>query len=393
TDKRGNADVWRFVRGPLRPVGKAVIPPGSILAHWRGAAADPKQQAELEKLAKEVRTLLVGERPVQEKHPDRLLYDTLLSLDGPLLREMDRARLRKLPASGSSRYGLERGRFGRHPQGATTDDANLVVPATSVTEVRLPAALFKDRAFVVEGKLEASGSDRVVQFQVLTAPPKATLPPDAASPLVAASGSATAKRMIAGLAEFRRLFPSFICYSRVIPNDETVCLKLYHREDEPLIRLFLDEGQTKRLDRLWKELRFISRYPVTEHKQLPLFIGFVTQDQPKELLAYFESQREPFRKRAEQFEKEVAGAAPRQLEALLNFAARAYRRPLEDKEKAEIRHLYDTLRQKKLSHEEAFRTVLTRLLISPSFLFRIEQVAAGAEARPVSSWELATRLS
>ena len=59
---------------------------------------------------------------------------------------------------------------------------------------------------------------------------------------------------------------------------------------------------------------------MTEHKQLPLFIGFVTQDQPKELLAYFESQREPFRKRAEAFEQDVEAAVPKQWQALLDFA-------------------------------------------------------------------------
>src|SRR5205807_1306227 len=42
---------------------------------------------------------------------------------------------------------------------------------------------------------------------------------------------------------------------------------------------------------------------------------------------------------------------------------------------------------------EAFRTVLTRVLISPSFLFRLEQAPPGKEAKPVSDWELATRLS
>src|SRR5207302_1757595 len=176
---------------------------------------------------------------------------------------------------------------------------------------------------------------------------------------------------------FRRWFPQFISYARVIPDDEVVCLKLFHREDEPLIRLFLDDGSRNRLNRLWAELRFISQYPVTEHKQLPLFIGFVTQDQPKELLAYFESQREPFRKRAEDFEKDAEAAIPEQLEALTQLAARAYRRPLQDREKTEIQQLYAALRKKDMAHEEAFRMVLTRVLVSPSFLFRIEQAAAG----------------
>jgi hypothetical protein len=203
----------------------------------------------------------------------------------------------------------------------------------------------------------------------------------------------TDKQMLQGFADFRRCFPTFICYPRIIPDDEVVCLKLYHREDETLVRLFLDDEQERRLDRLWAQHRFITQFPVTEHKNLPLFIGFVTQDQPKQLVTYFEGLREPFRKRAEEFEKEWESAAPRQLDALADFAARAYRRPLKDSEKAELVQLYATLRKKDMPHEEAFRTVLTRVLISPSFLFRIEQAPPGKEAKPVSDWELATRLS
>jgi hypothetical protein len=172
-----------------------------------------------------------------------------------------------------------------------------------------------------------------------------------------------------------------------------VSLKIFHREDDHLIRLFLDDEQTKRLNRLWRDLRFISRYPVTENNQLPQFIGFVTQDQPKTLLAFFEAKRELFRQRAEAFLQDEKNAEPKQLEAILAFAAKAYRRPLRAEEKTELLSLQDSLRKKGMSHEEAFRTVLTRILISPSFLFRIEQAAPGKEAQPVSSWELATRLS
>src|SRR5262249_6017341 len=126
---------------------------------------------------------------------------------------------------------------------------------------------------------------------------------------------------------------------------------------------------------------------------LPLFIGFVTQDQPKALVVYFEGLREPFRKRAEQFEKEVEGAAPKQLDALAAFASRAYRRPLNDEEKSEFLRLYSALRKKEIPHEEAFRILQARVFVSPSFLFRLEQAPPGKEARPVSDWELASRLS
>src|SRR5262249_44022910 len=156
---------------------------------------------------------------------------------------------------------------------------------------------------------------------------------------------------------------------------------------------FLDEGRRGGLDGLWEEHRFITQQPLAEHGYLPQFIGFVTQDQPKELLAYFESQREPFRKRAEAFEKDVEAAVPKQLDALLDFAARAYRRPLAEDEKAGLRALDQSLRKKGVAHEEAFRGTLARVLVSPAFLFRIEQPPAGKEPGPVNDWELATRLS
>jgi hypothetical protein len=200
-------------------------------------------------------------------------------------------------------------------------------------------------------------------------------------------------QLLQGSADFRRSFPWYICFANVVPTDEVVCLKMYHREDEPLIRLFLDDEQKRRLDRLWDEHRFISQQSVAENNYLPQFIGFVTQDQPKELVTFFEGQRPAFQQRAEAFEKDAAAAIPKQLDALIDFATRAYRRPLQEKEKAELLDLYQGLRKKDAAHEEAFRGVLTRVLVSPSFLFRIEQAPAGKAAGPINDWELATRLS
>lgn len=203
----------------------------------------------------------------------------------------------------------------------------------------------------------------------------------------------TEARLLAGYADFRRCFPLFVCFPAVIPNDEVVSLKMFHREDEPLRELFLDAEQTRRLDRLWTEHRFLSRQPVAENNYLPLFIGFVSQDQPKELLAYFESQRPVFHARAEAFEKEEAAATPRQLEALLDFAARAYRRPLLPTEKTDLLGLYWEIRAKGMAHEEAFHNVLARILVSPAFLFRVEKAPQGQTPGQVNDWELATRLS
>ena len=393
-DRYGNREVWSFVKGPSGPLGKAtdlVIPSGSILDHWREAAADPTRQSDAVKLAQRAQALLTGAAPPSQKGPNRALYGNLVAVESKLFEGLDLSRLGK-PRSGAARFGLATERFGKHPAGKPVEEASLVVAADTVTEVRLPAALFRDRAFVVEGKLDEAVGDRVVQFQVLTAPPGPGTRWDGKSPVVASATGATFKRLLRGCADFRRCFPAFISFNRIVPNDEVVCLKMYHREDEPLARLFLDDDQKRQLDRLWAEHRFISQQPVAENKYLPLFIGFVTQDQPKELLAYFEGQRETFRKRAEEFARDVEAAIPKQMEALLDFASRAYRRPLTRAEQDNLRALYQALRKKGVPHQEAFEGTLVRVLVSPAFLFRIERPPAGKEPGPVNDWELATRL-
>jgi hypothetical protein len=198
--------------------------------------------------------------------------------------------------------------------------------------------------------------------------------------------------MVKQFAEFRAVFPLQLYYGKVVPDDEIFCLKLYHREDESLKRLILDKDACKRIDRLWDELRFISQAPVIEYKQLPAFIGFSTV-QTKEFVAYFEGQRATFRRRAEQFEAEVEAAAQKQMAKLIEFAALAYRRPLDERERIDLTGLYDALRKKGSPPEDAFRTVLTRILVSPNFLYRTEHAPPGTGAQPVSAWELASRLS
>jgi hypothetical protein len=46
-----------------------------------------------------------------------------------------------------------------------------------------------------------------------------------------------------------------------------------------------------------------------------------------------------------------------------------------------------------MPHDEAFRNVLARVLVSPSFLLHLEDPPPGTKPRPVSNWELASRLS
>ena len=201
------------------------------------------------------------------------------------------------------------------------------------------------------------------------------------------------RRLEAGFDAFRRCFPAYRYHAKIVPDDEIICLRLFFREDDVLDRLFLDDGRRRQLDRLWTELRYVSQQPLVEERNYPQFLGFVSQDGPEPLRKFKTTTEQGVHQRAAEFTKDLEAAAPKQLDALLDFASRAYRRPLEEKEKTDLRNLYDALRKKEMTHEEAFRLVLTRVLVSPAFLYRIEQPAAGQGSQPVSPWELATRLS
>ncbi len=395
-DQFGNKGIWSFVKGPSRPIGKGaggtVIPAASVLTRWRDAAIDPARQGDAGKLAEEVQALLSSSRPGKDKDPNRVLYESLVSPESPLLNSLDLGTLPKRKGA-AAHYAIEAARFGVDGAGKAIDANGFTAAANSVTEIRLPAALMRDRELVVDAKFAAPSPDRAAQFAVLAAAREGNLHELDAGAVVATVGGDARKKLLAGINQFRDCFPLFTCFPNIIPVDEVVCLKMYHREDEPLIRLFLNEQQHQIIERLWSEHQFITQQPVAENKYLPLFIGFVTQDQPKELVTFYEGFREPFRKRAEKFESEVESAVPLQLNQLAEFASRAYRRPLRDKEKVELTTLYQALRAKGMSGSDAFRGVLARIFVAPSFLFKIEQAPPGKNAGPVNDWELASRLS
>src|SRR5206468_947563 len=98
--------------------------------------------------------------------------------------------------------------------------ASIVAETNSVLKVRLPAALFRERAFVVEGKLDGAPGERVVMMRVTTDPPSLPVPAAGPVPVLASATSAAYKRLLKGHAEFRRVFPLFVCFPNVVPTDE-----------------------------------------------------------------------------------------------------------------------------------------------------------------------------
>jgi hypothetical protein len=181
-----------------------------------------------------------------------------------------------------------------------------------------------------------------------------------------------------------------VCYSRIVPVDEVITLTLFHREDEPLQRLMLDDEQRARLDRLWSELRYVSQDALVSVDAFAQLLEYASQDSDPRLF-------EPFRKtideRAAALRKQLVDTEPAHLAAVLDLAGRAFRRPLSDAESRQLGELYKNLRAEKLAHDEAIRLTLARVLVAPAFLYRLEKPAAGKTSAPVSDWELASRLS
>jgi hypothetical protein len=405
-DSHGNAEVWSFVRGaarkpkPADPVA-AIVPGSSVLGQWRAAAADPARRAEAAKLAEDVARLLGGPRPADEKDPNRLLYDRMVSAENPLFAGVDLTRIAK-PTVKSAPYGLPKERFvsaggdiGKDKDKGDKDQPALdsvVAASDAVVVIRLPAALLAGREFVVDAKLPPGSSQRFVRVLAASQAPDATT--RWTGPVLATAESPGYKSMVAGNAEFRKVFPLFCCFPPVkAPHDVAVSLKMFHREDEPLLRLFATAEQARELDRLWDELTLISRQPEVEYDYFPQMMGFASQDTSAAFQKFYADYKPVLQKRAEDFLDRERAAAPRQLAELADFAARAYRRPLSAEERSSLQSLYDRLRAEGVGHDEAFRGVVSSVLVSPAFLFRIESPPAGKQPARVNDHELATRLS
>jgi hypothetical protein len=87
-------------------------------------------------------------------------------------------------------------------------------------------------------------------------------------------------------------------------------------------------------------------------------------------------------------------AAPETARAILDrFVPRAFRRPAREGEIEKYFALFEAAQQKGEPFEPALLLALRGMLVSPHFLFRLEDVNATSEPRLVGSHELASRLS
>jgi hypothetical protein len=206
----------------------------------------------------------------------------------------------------------------------------------------------------------------------------------------------------------------------------------YYRDDGPLCELVLDEAGRREIDTLWEELHFLTLDTVRQYKDFVFFeraepprfmqeaaFDFArSEDKDVTSEAKIKQLREVYLAKARnsgasasaveaietyftniaaqirRVEQERRAAEPSHLTALQTFAARAYRRPLPPAERNELLAFYRKLREHdQLGHEEAIRDTVASILLSPEFCYRVDLPGAGAVARPLLGYALASRLS
>ena len=216
----------------------------------------------------------------------------------------------------------------------------------------------------------------------------------------------------------------------------------YYRDDLPLVQLILDDKGKKELDRLWNEFDYIANvsdrtwtqyyfnqsgevfgkgeesgsdrptdHAVTDSevilKMRDTYLAKAAADPTNDpvaaeaIRAHFDGVNATLRS----LEKERADAETKQLDALLQFAARAYRRPLTPTERTDLLSYYHQDRtQNQLSHEDALRGAIAGVLMEPDYLYRLDmtdqqtqpavlKASMSVAAEPLSSYALASRLS
>lgn len=393
-DLQGNPDVWHFFSEPTSGSSAVVLPAGSLLAQWQ-AATDPNQRSSLaERIGQLVKT---DPSDLPADHPDRLLRKQLRWSQGPRMTMV----LKKIASNALApsdakealpKWGLPEARFGLLPDGSATDPTTLVVPAPQSLEIRIPAELAAGRVFQSLAKLAPDTTGRgSVQVRASLQKPD-SLPLQPQLPLLVADGSPAEAAWKERFQQFRDLFPVALCYTKIVPVDEVVTLNIFFREDDQLKRLMLVESEQKEIDRLWDELLFVSREPlqmIDAHQQLQ---EFATQDR-QDLVPQFAAMKEGIDRRAAEYRSRLIEVEPLQVGALRPIAAKAFRRPITDTQWKSLVDGYHKLRSDDLSHEEAMRLSLARILVSPAFLYRAEHPQEQLPVGPLDDWQLASRLS
>lgn len=185
-------------------------------------------------------------------------------------------------------------------------------------------------------------------------------------------------------------------------NDFHYTIK-YHRDDAFLVDRILDDQAKRRLDQAWHDLLssfdYHQRYLrfVAQKSNLDLegqTIATLERDWSNRLPAASKVVVDGLLENHDEIQAALKAAQPSHVSDVIRFARLAWRRPLESDEAQRLHDFYGELRSSEgLDHIQATRALLTRVLVSPAFLYRLNVPATSLATRPLTNWELANRLS
>lgn len=333
--------------------------------------------------------------------------------------------------------------FGKHPRGGELDPESFAVQAPGVIEIPLsPAAVtaLQGRQLLVECQLDNTSPPEAavhVQHAVGTRP-EAKFGPNVE--LLLRPESQLARDLAASAGQFCAAFPNRFFY--VDANRGLAAgfhlVEGFFRDDQPLVTKVLTEAERQELDRLWKELDFVTQGVETllrgfvwferserhvlhdkrfdwlrsedpllvEEETLSRFerlylekLGVKLMDdalKPQKASSQFDLIHgffEQVRAGLAEYKQTLAQAEEPALGDLERLAQRAYCRPLQSDEAKALRGLYQRLRKQGQGVEAALRGTFTAVLMSPHFFYHVPVTPAKQGVQPLTDDALARRLS
>ena len=176
----------------------------------------------------------------------------------------------------------------------------------------------------------------------------------------------------------------------------------YYRDDAFIVDKMLDDKTRRELDVAWADVKASFEFHDQTLEQLEAKYGVEFENKAGELtdadIASLPAEAQPFVRALRSDYREVMAtqkmAQPAHLEDALAFAERAWRRPLTESEKDSLRGFYVKAGEElELDHRKAVRALITRILVAPSFLYRLEEPEAPKGVTELNSFELANRIS
>ncbi|NOT59239.1 MAG: DUF1592 domain-containing protein, partial [Acidobacteria bacterium] len=327
--------------------------------------------------------------------------------------------------------------FGKAPDGTTLGENDFASVGSTMIEIPMPES--KDpMALNLEVHAEVGGDrNQVVRITFSDRPDGQTrITPTRG--LVGDMKMPAYKTFRSGVDEYARLLPPnshgeptpadrdpipdpFDNQYNTPEHDEFVQQILYIRDDKFLAENLVDAATRTRLDHAWNDLfasfDYFNLYlhMLGRHYKVDLSqktIGQMDKAAIAALPAEMKSYVTTLRAHYDQVTAAQKMSQPGHVNNALDFAAKAWRRPLTEKEKLSLRGFYDKTLKAETDHRKALRALIARVLVAPQFLYRVEAARnivmnSGVQPasfttdhrplttdnQPLTNWEMASRLS